>query len=78
MAEDQFGFFLAGVGPVFSGTLETPRFTLGTYSGLDSGSVVSGASEALVISTAEPSVFLMLFAGLIALFGAVALKKVSA
>jgi len=78
LAEDQFGFFLAGVGPVFSGTPDTPSFTCGTYSGLDSGSVFDGASETLVISTPEPSVFLMVFAGLIALFGGVALKKVSA
>lgn len=45
------------------------------YVGLDS---INGVQACLTISTPEPSAFLMLFAGLVALFGAIALKKAAA
>lgn len=70
-------FGMTGAG-LYSGPENTPTFNLGTYSGVDMNAPNGPVLATLTISTPEPSSLLMLFAGFLALSGALALRKVQA
>jgi hypothetical protein len=59
-------------------TENMPTFIPGTYSGVDTNAPNGPVWATLTISTPEPSSLLMLFAGFLALAGALALRKVQA
>jgi hypothetical protein len=70
---DLTGLELSGVATMYSGLDSNPTFSPGIYSGTDPNN--GGAGATLTISTPEPSSILSLCAGLLALAGALAVKK---
>jgi hypothetical protein len=69
-------FGLTGVNQVYNGWETNPTFAPGVYTGYDP--MNNGNAATLCISTPEPSSLLMLFFGILLVFGTLTLKKVQA
>jgi hypothetical protein len=69
-------FGLTGINAVYNGYETNPTFAPGVYTGNDP--LNYGNTATLCISTPEPSSLLMLFFGILLVFGTLTLKKVQA